>query len=857
MSRTHAWMALMALSLGSIGTAAQTVATTEPAEQEDSGKEADGKKNKARSDTHATLPTIQVVGYRLFPYQEGMVIDQSAIDDQVKGNGDIGTLLRLNPSVQFNDTAATSRNMGEIRPAEISINGGLYYQNAFLLDGASFTNDLDPNSNNPNDINNPSSHTQGIALDTSLIGSLTVYDSNVPASYGGFNGGVVEAESRKASNRLAGRLSYRMARSAWNEVHIADASRTAFEQSSTLDSQPRYDKYQANMVLEGRTAGGIGLIANVVRTHSTIPLRGYSAGNVSEHDANRKDTTRQNTAASLRADWSNDRGLSLGASLNWAPTEERYFIQNAKDSWFDLKQGGPVMSLRANLERGAWNFRNTLSYSDLDSSRRSDARYWYSWRYSAEKNSGVSTGSLSTEGNWGSVDQTNRNIGYKLLVDHDPMSLGRTEHRVQFGAELADRKASYERLYDHYSYITPAATSTCIDASGVLDTVACSMSPVPYYSGRGQYLSRLTTYHAGYFEAQSREWALFAQDDIRLGHWNFRPGMRVDHDSLSGKTTTSPRFAASWDLFGDRNSLLTGGVNRYYGRNLFAYKLREGRETLETVQTRGASLVWGKPTQSRSATRFSDLSVPYSDEWDLGFNQRWRNLDVNLKAVHRDNRDEIMRWRVPSLDTSGYYDTNVYEYRNVGRARSNTYTLSVGLLSPWQWGPARTNAQLAFDYTDTSRSYTGSSTTMDYDNLYSESAYNAWVRYEGKLMRYYELPAGNFNRPWTARLSTQTHIDSLGLLWSNFLRYRAGYRGRAVTGGEMLGDELIDVVSNVHWPRSWTLDSALEYTLPLTSTQQAYIRVEAMNLTNRANLINGTNVYEPGRSYWLEAGYRF
>ncbi|WP_114241613.1 TonB-dependent siderophore receptor [Dyella sp. C9] len=852
MSRTHAWLALIALSLG---TATQATPAAGGAPQEASDDEPDAETRK--SSPHATLPTIKVVGYRLFPYQEGMVMDQSHIDDQVKGNGDIGTLLRLNPSVQFNDTAVTSRNMGEIRPAEISINGGLYYQNAFLLDGANFSNDLDPNSNNPNHISNPPSHTQGIALDTSLIGSLTVYDSNVPASYGGFNGGVVEAESRKARERLSGKVSYRMARSAWNEVHVADADRTAFEQSSTLTDQPRYDKYQANLTLEGRTANGIGLIGNIVRTRSVIPLRGYSAGNVSEHDANRKETTRQNTAASLRADWSNNDGVSLGASFTWAPTDERYFIQNAKDSWFDLKQGGPVASLRASFERGAWSFRNTLSYSDLDSSRHSDTDYWYSWRYSEAKNSGVGPNSLSTEGNWGSVDQSNRNIGYKLLVDREALMLGGTEHLVQFGVELADRKASYQRRQDHYAYITPMATDTCTAANGITDSVACSMSPVPYFKGRGQYLSRLTTYRAGSFGAHSREWALFAQDDIRIARWSFRPGLRMDHDSLSGKTTTSPRFAVSWDLFGDRNSLLTGGANRYYGRNLFAYKLREGRETLESVQTRGSSLVWGKPTQSRSGTRFSELSVPYSDELDLGFNQRWRNLDINLKAVHRDDHDEIMRWRVPSKDTSGYYDTNVYEYRNVGRASSDTYTLSVGQLSPWSWGPTRTSLQLALDYTDTRRSYTGAGTAADYDNIYNESAYNSQVRYEGKLIHYYELPANNFNRPWTARLATQTHIDTLGLLWSNFLRYRAGYRSMAVTGTEIIGDETIDVMSNVHWPRSWTLDSAVEYTLKLAGTQEAYIRLEAMNLTNRANLVNGGTVYEPGRSYWLEAGYRF
>lgn len=819
----------------------------------------------AASDADADKPSklwsfepTEVIGQRLFPYQEGMVLDERYLDEQVKGNGDIGTALRINPNVQFDDSAFSSRNMGEIRPADISINGGLYYQNAFVLDGAGFNNDMDPASDNPNHFADPPSHTQGVALDTSLIGRLTVYDSNVPASFGGFNGGVVEAESRRARDAFSGRVGLRMSRSAWNEIHIDDSYRETFEESTSAANMPKYDKYQLNATLEGRTANGLGLIGNITRTRSIIPLRGYSAGGTSLADDNTKEQTRENTSISLRADWDNDDGLSLGASVTHAPTDERYFIQNARDSWFDLKQGGPVASVRMGLERGSWAFANTLSYSDLDSSRRSQVPYWFSWRWSSDKNWGTSTTGLSTEGSWGNVDQTDRNIAYKLQIDRDPVRWGATEHRWQFGAQIADRKASYERLNDHVTYITPAAITTCTASNGTVDTTACSLSPTPLYSGRGQYLTRMTTYEAGAFEAASREWAIFAQDDIRVGHWSFRPGLRVDRDSLSEQTTIAPRFAMSWDIFGDQRSLLTAGANRYYGRNLFAYRLREGRERLTVVRTRsGSNLIWGAPVRDTTATRFDSLDVPYSDELTIGFNQALGRFDLNFKYVNRRNRDEVMRLRMPSNDTSGTYAVNVYEYRNVGRADNDTYALSAGLRSPWEWGPSATNAQLAFDYTDTRRAYTGSA--QDYSTIYDDEAYNATVRYEGALMRYYEIPADGFNRPWTARLATQTKIEAWGLQWSNFLRYRDGYIGIARTGTENYQGESIAVYDQLDYPNGWTWDSSLEYTVTLPRAQEAFVRVEAMNVLNRANLVSGGSiaVYEPGRSYWLEVGYRF
>ena len=95
-------------------------------------------------------------------------------DRWIEGNGDIATALRSNPAVQFNDTGRSSRNMGEIRPDDFSINGAPYYQNLFLLDGATINNDIDPavNADSPGNVNNAvdvPSASQGIAVDGTAV----------------------------------------------------------------------------------------------------------------------------------------------------------------------------------------------------------------------------------------------------------------------------------------------------------------------------------------------------------------------------------------------------------------------------------------------------------------------------------------------------------------------------------------------------------------------------------------------------------------------------------------------------------------------------------------------------------------
>ncbi|WP_024889358.1 TonB-dependent receptor [Luteimonas huabeiensis] len=776
------------------------------------------------------LSPLRVGAQRTFPYSEGMVLDQDYIEGTSKGNGDIATLLRINPAVQFSDTARSSRSMGEIRPADISINGALPYQNLFMLDGVSFNNDLDPaktfdSNNNIAHFSDLPSQSQGIAVDVDLLESLTVYDSNVPAAYGGFAGGVVEAQSRRAGGTFGGKVWMRMARSAWDELIIPEGQETTWANSANINYQPRYDKTKLGATLEGRTAGGLGLIGTVTRTRSEIPLRGYLNGQVSETGQNTKTQTRENTAATLAVDWSDGQGLELGANLTYAPTDDRYFIQNNENAYFDLKSGGPVLGLRANIERGGWTIRNTLSYSDLETRRSGETNYLRNWAKSEQYDWGINNS--SAEGTWGNVEQHDRTIGYRLVADHEGLDFGRARHDVQVGLSYQHREAWYRRLNDHYNYQDPLATTSCTLADGTVDDQSCSLSPVltstsngGLIAGQGQYFSQLFLYRAGEFTVSGDEWSAWAQDDVRLGDWSLRAGLRMDGSDVWDKTTLSPRLAASWDVLGNRDTLLTAGLNRYHGRNFFTYLLREGRERLRVLKERPDSATpWDavEGTSATSTNRIADLDIPYSDEWTLGLDQRWAGWTFNLKYVAREGRDEVRRQRVRSGDDSGEFSANVYEYTNNGRSRSRTWTLGIALEEDLRLWASRTRIQLGFDRTDVRRNYT------DYDDSWTEAGASERVRYKGDLLWLYDLPAADFNRPWTARLSTQTRI-ALGageLLWSNFLRYRAGYRDIGLIGEERYEGGVIDVYDDVDYPNSFTWDATLEYAHALARGQEA------------------------------------
>ena len=139
-------------------------------------------------------------------FQGEQVIDRQMIEDLPSGNGDITSLLRTNPNVQFDNSQLSSKNPGEIAPADISINGARPWQNLFIVDGMSMNNDLDPGNSN-DDFDEIPGRSQGLALDTDLLENIKVYDSNVPVEFGGFNGGVVEANTRDPRKELHGKVS--------------------------------------------------------------------------------------------------------------------------------------------------------------------------------------------------------------------------------------------------------------------------------------------------------------------------------------------------------------------------------------------------------------------------------------------------------------------------------------------------------------------------------------------------------------------------------------------------------------------------------------------------------------------------
>lgn len=225
-------------------------------------------------------------------------------------------------------------------------------------------NDLDPHGSTTNNQTSiRSTGSQGLNIDTSLLQSITVQDSNVSAAYGGFSGGVVEANVRRARKDDGGikgwhgNISYQFTQGNANpqkfsltKYHYDERAESNLFLSADERYQPEFFKYSIKSSLEGYITKDLGLVASFTTTQSIIPLSSYR-NLASYRYGNDLDKKRENKRQSynyyLKAHWNPRENLTLEANLGYAPQYNTYYNDAAANSYYEMRSGGYQAGLKA------------------------------------------------------------------------------------------------------------------------------------------------------------------------------------------------------------------------------------------------------------------------------------------------------------------------------------------------------------------------------------------------------------------------------------------------------------------------------------------------------------------------------
>lgn len=809
-------------------------------------------------------PTLQPIMVQASSLGTVEKLDKAMIETAAAINGDMTSLLRINPNVQYDNAQLSSNTGGEIAPAEISIHGAKAYQNEILLDGVSISNDIDPGSKIGTDsVDLVPGAAQALAVDSSILCDIEVLDSNVSAEYGRFTGGVVKSRICSARKQFGGKVAIGYTSSSWSQLIIDPARQQEFEQSSDAELQPRFKKWTYKATAEARLGKDWGVLVSGVRRTSDIPLKRFTTANEGTTESREVTQKRQQDTLVVKADYTPTSSIHKAeVTLAYAPTKNSYFLENYRDSDYTIESGGFNLSGKVESRYALATVTNQLAYSRNEQSRRSDADSSRNWRWSTDKNWGDpsrTTNPMSGEGAWGDVDQQTKSLEYKLRAVFTPFATGALKHRVAAGLDLRKLEGHYARLQDHYQYLTLSSfpvngsITSCQLPGGAIDSVACSAVPT-LRQGVGQYFRGLTIYNTGSFTVNAHSSAAYLEDDVSWERFSLRAGVRGDKDSLASKATFAPRVKLGWHV--SDPLYLDLGANRYYGRSLFAFAMQEKVNTLKTTQTRPAnSLVWGPAEASNPLNRLEDVRSPHDDELTAGLTYESDLLagPLSVRYTRREGKDQIVR--LMQRGQNECRPVNCYVFSNSGASLTKDITVSWSSARAFKLGNTANRMWVAYNHTDTTSNYSTYAETYSAAKLEDEL-----VRYAGTIMRYSQIPPDNYNRPWTMRVGAMTTLPAQRLTLNNMLRVRGSYEQIASRGTVVHEGVTINNFENTPMPASVAIDTVVHWTPRIHNRQELDVKLTIENLTNRKNKTTvGENyvTYERGRTIALEIGYDF
>lgn len=801
-----------------------------------------------------STPTSQTMGTQ--------IITAEQISKMPTRNGSVTELLKNNPNVQFANAADNGNTQGEIQPENVSFHGEKFYQNNYMIDGLSNNNTINPGANggdltadpdgySPTDL--PAGGAQSFWINSELIESVEVFDSNIAAKYGDFTGGVVDAKLKDPDlQKASGRVSFRTTSDSLTEYHVDETIQEDFNQASSLYYQPKFTKKFYSATINQPLSDKAGLIFSYNRQESEIPYY-HSIIGAWENQKRLAETFL------LKGNYLADNGDTFRATAMYSPHESTYLKRNVKNGAFTNEGGG----YRFNVEwehLADWGKLSSLvGYQHEQNHIEHAADYYASWysRYKNEESDQINWYSSGSEtaanrsgyyGGYGEFETEKNTYTAKQNYEFNPFRLAQLNHQIDLGWQLDLYDASYRRFRDVYlgrstptwdsSTVCQAGDSLCIDGE--------------------QYYKSRTLYPARSVKGNYTNYAAYLQDSMTWGRLEVTPGLRVSYDNYLENVNIAPRLAASFDVFGDRKSRIFAGANRYYAQNMLAYKLRSGISQYYVETRTDASSPWVSSDLTTSSYDYdvSNLKTPYSDELNLGLSQRILDTVWTVKYVHRDGKNQF--GRSSTTDENG---KKYYVLTNEATTQGDTVSLTIEPISPYKFKYADVNWSLGANYSNNK-----SSSQTYYDQSSSD---DNMVIFKGKLMEKGDMDALDYNTPWTVFLNVDTHIPLLNLNWSQRLGYTSGYTGYSTSTETCVEGNIIcgnytgnaTLYTEEKYDDYFSYDWRLMYNQPIFKDQSLQISLDILNVfntaveTHKSTSSSSATTYKTGRQIWLGASW--
>lgn len=770
-----------------------------------------------------------------------------AVETRSPGSGDVNQLLKALPGAHFGlgEGLATRQNIQDLRPSEVSISGARINENIFLLDGVDASSRVEfgnTNAANYTELAGPSP--QAFWVDSNLVGSLTVRDSNISAEYGRFTGGVVEILTRDPARAFGGQVYYNATNTDLTSFKITPATLDALG-GATAPDQPEFDKKRYGVSLDLPVNDRLRLLAVYSRSEATVTYyRGVNYGSA----AYGQQSVSENFMLKGALDLSDS--LLLTAQLTYTPYESEGSSATAINNIVTSNGGGWTGRASLSGERGEATWKLDATFSRAESGRDGNPV-----QYNVSRTgTGVDwciNGSSCTNGFIGPLEQ--RESGYGLRgVWSQPLLSG--EFRGGFDIQHVE-------AFKKRPFTTNAFLGT--DISGA--TACANPNEGPSCVAGIYALRQRMEYRAFESSADLNTFALWGEQIFDVAGFTVRAGLRAEHDSFLGNTDLSPRLSATrtlpWGL------TATVGANRYYNRSFLGYALREGmpgnytytRTPVVAGGVRTWTDNWVLTTHSAGTQyRNAELDTPYADELTVALTGDLLGGRFRIRAVGREGQDEFAR----SASTRVTYNTetgltSTYTEYRVTNDGESSYR---GLYLEWERNFGRHTVSLSTAFSETKTSNIDYWVEDDEEQFLGDMVY-----YNGAIRQKLAVLAENQREDYAAPLIVNGDWSSVW--WDRRIkttlnaRFRDGFKQIGDSGANIsVGGVSYDVYEAIEYDPS--VDFNLNVSAEVVRSRHGTLTLDARidNLLDTIpyrERVSTSEPYELGRSIWVGAKYRF
>lgn len=754
------------------------------------------------------------------------LLDLDFLRRQAVGDGDLANILQRTPGVQLSEAALSVERAGEIDPEQISMAGGRFYDNLFQIDGFSNNSRLDPGITAGTLQNDVPGHFNRAFVPIDFLGSLEIFRANAPAEFGGFSGGVVRATTRTPSDTWSSEVGVSLQQPSW----------TRYIEVNPQPVEPEFRKRRYTAQSSGPLGEG-GVLVALSRTQSETGR--VNIGRFSEED-------RQSD--SLFAKYQQ----TIGAQSEWETSllVERYHaditrINTAANDQNRNRVRSQAWSNRLvqNLSFGEWEHRLNLQYSE--NSRRSDETF-FSWRAIGQQALDIDF-PFNFQGGQGDLEKSESGLEYFTRLVLPGQTVGDWNLQWSVGGQLEHLRGRFARPNEFINYNGLDESIAIVDGQFqivVNAPQACDAGDPACITGE-QYFNVRTISPPQTTRATINEAALFAQLDAQHGRFFSRAGLRLDYDDLLDNLNLAPRLLLGLDAFDNGATVLTLGVNRYYGRTFLGQRLREGQigniREERSLDEGGRPTPWAVDSQTGNIGGFRELNTPYADEVAVGLNQDVLGGVLSLSHQRRWYRDEFQRESEQIAPRRFQFFFN-----NNGKTDYEAWHLSWGR----NWG------RWSVDFNFTRQETVSNGLNYD-DATVTDDALTEEVIFDGDQIFRWQLPRQDFNRKYTGNLIGSVLFPEQNLTLNGTVRYLGGYEAvlqqpdpDPVTG--------LRVFETTDRPSSTVIDVNAIWSPSLVQSSRLRLSLEASNITNRRTFPMGAiQNYELGRQYWLTTAIQF